>query len=153
MLIAEARVETERPSRYLVQLCRHFSHNGRHLRHGLGTQPIGDEQAHGDVRVRVEWSEAHGIVNFSPWGQCTMQATPNTLALRAEAPDQESLRRVQDLIAEHLARFGSRDQLKVSWQRLEPPTVQSHAEIPAKVCTVQDKTGSAAGWWWGRRHR
>ncbi|MGW0840961.1 DUF2218 domain-containing protein [Streptomyces sp. NPDC002787] len=28
MPIAEARVETERPSRYLVQLCKHFSDKG-----------------------------------------------------------------------------------------------------------------------------
>ncbi|NUO42937.1 MAG: DUF2218 domain-containing protein, partial [Streptomyces sp.] len=27
---AEARVETGRPSRYLVQLCKHFDNKGRH---------------------------------------------------------------------------------------------------------------------------
>lgn len=31
MLIAEARVETERSSRYLVQLCQHFDHRAQAL--------------------------------------------------------------------------------------------------------------------------
>jgi hypothetical protein len=34
MLTAEAQVETERPGRYLVQLCRHASQMGQHLRYG-----------------------------------------------------------------------------------------------------------------------
>jgi hypothetical protein len=33
MFAAEAHVETERPSRYLVQLCKHFENKGRHLTH------------------------------------------------------------------------------------------------------------------------
>jgi hypothetical protein len=31
MPTADARVETDRASRYLAQLCQHFSHQGRHL--------------------------------------------------------------------------------------------------------------------------
>jgi hypothetical protein len=33
VLSSEAHVETDRPSRYLGQLCRHFNHKGRHLSH------------------------------------------------------------------------------------------------------------------------
>ena len=33
MLTTEAHVETERASRYLVQLCKHTSQMGRYLRH------------------------------------------------------------------------------------------------------------------------
>jgi hypothetical protein len=122
MLTAEAHVETERPSRYLVQLCRHFTHQGRHLRHRRRHPHLG-----GDVRlrpgapVRVEWSETHGIVNFG-WGQCTMRADQGTLTLRAQANDAESLRRVQELVTGHLDRFSWRDRLSVNWQ---PPRAVS----------------------------
>jgi hypothetical protein len=38
------------------------------------------------------------------------------LTLRAEAPDEESLRRVEDLLAEHVDRFASRGGLTVDWR-------------------------------------
>ncbi len=123
MLIVEAQVETERPSRYLVQLCRHFNHKGRHLHHRPRSHLVGDMQAPPEVRAHVEWSDTYGIVSLN-WGQCTMQATPHTLTLRAEATDGENLQRVQDLVAGHLERFGRRDHLKVNWRRPSAPTVQ-----------------------------
>ena len=58
------------------------------------------------------------------WGQWTMQATPDTLTLRAEAADEDNLRRIQDLVAGRLGRFGRRDHLAVSWQQPEAPAVQ-----------------------------
>ncbi len=120
MLTAEARVETERPSRYLVQLCRHFTHQGQHLRHRRRTHLAGDAQARPEAQVHVEWSETHGIVDFG-WGPCTMQANPDTLTLRAEATDEEHLQRVQELVTGHLDRFSRRDHLSVNWQRPEAP--------------------------------
>ena len=36
MLTAEARVETDRPGRYLTQTCQHLSNRGRHLGTGKG---------------------------------------------------------------------------------------------------------------------
>jgi hypothetical protein len=42
MLTAEAQVETERPGRYLVQLCRHASQMGQHLRQRPRTHDGGD---------------------------------------------------------------------------------------------------------------
>jgi hypothetical protein len=42
MLIAEARVETERPSWYLVRFCRHASD---------------EAQAHPETQAHVEWSD------------------------------------------------------------------------------------------------
>jgi hypothetical protein len=49
-----------------------------------------------------------------------MQALPGTLRLRAEAADEESLRRIQDLITARLEKIGRRDQLTVRWQATEP---------------------------------
>jgi len=53
-----------------------------------------------------------------------MQATPGTLTLRAEAADEESLQRVQGIIARDVERFGKRDQLAVTWQRAPSPNAQ-----------------------------
>jgi hypothetical protein len=50
-----------------------------------------------------------------------MQASPDTLTVRAEAADEENLRRVQDLVAARLGRFGRHDHLTVIWQRPGPP--------------------------------
>ena len=120
MLTAEAQVETERPGRYLVQLCRHASQMGQHLRQRPRTHDGGD--APPEVQ-HVEWSDTYGIVRLS-WGQWTMQTTPDTLTLRAEANDEENLRRIQDLVAARLEIFGRREHLKVNWQRFEAPTAQ-----------------------------
>jgi hypothetical protein len=55
MLTAEARVQTRRPNRYLVQLCRHFSNRGRHL-HRPRSHGTGDTQALLAGQAHVEWS-------------------------------------------------------------------------------------------------
>ena len=120
MLNAEAHVETEHPDRYLVQLCRHAQqvHRLRHRpRHDqAGAQPPPKVE-------HVEWTQTRGTVDFG-WGRCTMQATPGTLTLRAEAGDRESLQRVQDIIARDIERFGKRNQLTVSWQRAHASSAQ-----------------------------
>jgi len=61
-----------------------------------------------------------GAVDFGR-GRCTMQASGNLLTLRAEATDEEKLQRVQDIVTRDIERFGSRDHLTVSWQRVSPP--------------------------------
>jgi hypothetical protein len=113
MLAAEAQVKTEDSSRYLVQLCRHAQqvHRMRHRPRDHG----GDGQPPPKVE-HVEWSETSGMISFG-WGQCTMQATPGTLTLRAKAADEESLQRVQGIVARDIERFGKRDLLTVTWQR------------------------------------
>jgi hypothetical protein len=47
-----------------------------------------------------------------------MQAGGNVLTLRAEADDEGNLQLIQDIITRDIERFGRRDHLKVSWQRL-----------------------------------
>ncbi len=101
MPTAEAHVDTERPSRYLVQFCKHAA-------------AMGAAGGHGDTQ---------GTVTFDPWGTCTMHADTNTLALRIDAPDEENLQRIQDVIAKDFDRFGRRDRLTVHWHRPETPDV------------------------------
>jgi hypothetical protein len=44
-------------------------------------------------------------------------AGPDALTPRAGATDEESLRRIQDLITADLERFGTREHLTVEWLR------------------------------------
>jgi hypothetical protein len=130
MPIAEAHVATDRPGRYLVQLCRHFSNKGRHLGHRPRTHHGGDASAGAHTpseirpeKISVEWSDTHGVLSL-PWGRCTLQATPGTLTLHVEATDEENLRRLQDLATAHINRFSRRDPLSVDWRRSEEPAVR-----------------------------
>jgi hypothetical protein len=113
MLTAEAHIQTERASRYLVQLCRHadsMNHKGHRIRLHVGKARVRPELLH------VEYSDTDGILRLN-WGQCTMRASPDTLTLSLEATDEEDLRRIQDLITADLERFGTRDHLTVDWVR------------------------------------
>jgi hypothetical protein len=139
MLIAEARVETDRPGRYLVQLCQHLSNKGRHLgnddgkrlRHRPGGHQ-GDHPRPGPAeQVQVEWSETEGTVTF-PAGQCAMLASGDALLLRAEAADAQTLEFIENLMNSHLDRFSRREPLAVTWH-------------PAGARTAQAPPGGAAG--------
>lgn len=114
MLSVEAHVETDRPGRYLVQLCSHGSQMSRHLNyrphtHGGGSPPKVED---------AEWSDERGTVTFSG-GQCILRATPGGLALRVEAATETDLRQIQNGIAGRLEKIGRRDHLKVEWQGQE----------------------------------
>lgn len=120
MLTAEARVETDRPARYLAQLCQHLSNQGRHLGGEAGHRAGGQGSEHQRPvpaeHVRVDWAETRGTVTF-PGGQCAMQAGPGALLLRAEAADTTALEFIENLISSHLGRFSHREPLTVTWQR------------------------------------
>jgi hypothetical protein len=120
MPTAEARIDTERPSRYLVQFCKHAAAMGAARGHGPGAHLRG-LLARRDMRVQAEWSDTHGTVTFDPWGTCTVDVGANVLALRIDATDDESLNRIQDVITRDFARFGRRDRLTVRWHLLDAP--------------------------------
>jgi len=74
----------------------------------LGHRPPSHSRGGAPPEVRnVECSETEGTVSLN-WGQWTMRAAPGLLAVRAEAADEESLRRIQDLLTARLERFGQR---------------------------------------------
>jgi hypothetical protein len=126
MLTAEARIDTERPSRYLVQFCKHAAamggshgHGPRvHLRAMLGRR---------EVQVHAEWSDTHGVITLDPWGQCTIAADAGTLTLRVEATDENGLGQIQDIITRNFNRFGRREHLTVDWHRPEAPSAEPAA--------------------------
>lgn len=108
---AEARVRTDRASRYLVQLCGHaaqisvYDHGRRH-RHGQGATA---------VPRHAECSDTDGIIDFDR-GRCVLRATKDELVLLAEADDQQDLRLTQDAVAARLRRIGRRDHLSLTWR-------------------------------------
>lgn len=117
MLTAEAVIQTEHPERYLARLGTHAANMRQHLgsrlrAHGSGQSP--PEMQHAD------WSATRGTVRLN-WGEWTMQATPGALTLRAEAPDQTSLQRIQDMLTTRLEKFGRREHLTVTWQQADTP--------------------------------
>jgi len=85
-------VATTKPAPYMKQLCRHFGH-----------------------RNEVSFDDRSGTIQLSS-GTCRLDASaPAQLVLEATAADAESLARLCDVIGGHLERFGSRDELAVSW--------------------------------------
>ena len=93
MIESVANVKTDRPERYLKQL---VSHLGR--------------------KVDSEQSDdgASGALTFSS-GSCVLTAEPGTLVLAVRAEDEERLAAVQDVVARHLVRFATQDELAVEW--------------------------------------
>jgi hypothetical protein len=108
VLIAEARVTTDRSSRYLVQLCRHVHHIA---------------QVNPQLRAHVEWSDEHGLLDFG-WGRCAVRAERGALVLRAEARDEDGLRELERRIADRVEQIGRRDGLTVTWTPPQRTTEQ-----------------------------
>src|SRR5450755_1835803 len=108
---AEAHVQTSSAGRYLARLCQHAGKMGQPQRHRPRTH--GGSGGPPEV-LHAECSETEGSIVLS-WGRCALQAAPGTLTLRAEAPDEERLTRIQDMIAGRLEKFGQRENLSVTW--------------------------------------
>jgi hypothetical protein len=94
MIESVARVATGRPERYLRQLVDHLGHrlSTGHLEDGRGEI----------IRDRA---------------RCTLEAADGSLVLTATGEDAEALRRIQDVVARHLERFGGRESLQVQWSQ------------------------------------
>ncbi len=90
-LVAAAEVATDAPERYAKQL---VSHLGRLI----------PWQTDGDTS-RAAIGDGVG----------TVVVGTGVLTLRAEAPDAETLARIQHVLGSHLERFGQRNELSVTW--------------------------------------
>jgi hypothetical protein len=87
-----ARVETERASIYLQQLCKHFAH-----------------------KRPVEFTPEKGQISLSA-GICRLDAADGVLTIRAEAEGAGQLTQLQDVIEKHLARFAFRNPVTLEWR-------------------------------------
>jgi catechol 2,3-dioxygenase len=92
-LRSRAGVVTDRPSPYLLQLCKHFRH-----------------------KLDVTFDERAGTIPFA-FGRCELRAADGVLELEAVAATPAELERVEHVIGSHLERFGRRHELSVSWVR------------------------------------
>ena len=90
-----ARVETERASIYLQQLCKHFAH-----------------------KLPVTFTPEKGQITFSI-GICRLEASDGILVLGAEAEDDARLTQLQGVIDKHLLLFAFRDPPKIEWHPVD----------------------------------
>ena len=94
MALETARVPTANGTRYLQQLCKHWSH-----------------------KLDVQLSENEGIVRF-PAAVATMKADPAALTVSVEAEDDETLQRMKGVVACHLDRFAFKEApLPFEWSK------------------------------------
>jgi len=115
MPTAEADIQTEHAARYLARLCGHAAKMGPAGRR-LGHRPRSHAYAGTPPEVRqVDCSGTEGTVLLN-WGRWTMRASPSLLAVRAEATNEENLRRIQGLLAARLQKLGWREGLTVTWR-------------------------------------
>lgn len=89
--VATARVATPKASRYLKTLCNHFNR-----------------------KVEAAYEDDKGHVDF-PFGTCDMHVEDETLVLTVTAESASMFDRVKHVVADHLIRFGNREELQVNW--------------------------------------
>jgi hypothetical protein len=141
MPTSQATIKTDRPERYLIQLCKHAAAMGRTRGgHRPRNHATGVALAGGDVQVHAEYTENRGVITIAPWGKCTLEAAPDTLALHVEAADQAAVQQIQDIITRDLERFGRREQLTITWQSAQPSTVAPATSAPAQADRANRRT-------------
>jgi uncharacterized protein len=103
MLATTARVETDRATLYLKQLCEHFAD---------------PERRHSGQQFEVSFDEREGLINLAPVvsGSCRLDASKDgVLVLSVSGADRAAVERLQRIIARHVERFGHGDGLRVAW--------------------------------------
>jgi len=86
-----AKIESDRASIYLQQLCKHFAH-----------------------KLPVEFTPERGQIAFSA-GTCRLEAADGVLTIWADAEDPAGVARLQDVIERHLLRFAFREPPAFAW--------------------------------------
>jgi len=84
----EAAIPTPDASRYLQQLCKHWSH-----------------------KLDVSFTPQDGRVLFNEESVCVLHAAPEVLNVRIETSDATNAARLGDVVFRHLERFSFRDPL------------------------------------------
>lgn len=88
-----ARFETDRASRYLQQLCKHFAH-----------------------KVPATFDEHHGEVAL-PHGRCILDADDAVLTIVCDAADPAHEPLLVKVVEVHLERFAWKEKVALDWQR------------------------------------
>ncbi|ACM24819.1 DUF2218 domain-containing protein [Agrobacterium sp. SHOUNA12C] len=85
-------VKTDHASRYLQQLCKHWSH-----------------------KFTIEFNETAGKVPFNPETSLELAADASSLLMTLHVENPQDLDRMQNVVADHLKRFAFREELDVVW--------------------------------------
>lgn len=97
-LSSAARVSIASPRRYLGQLCKHFAH-----------------------KMPATYADDYGSgqIEFPDLGICTLEAdeASGLLVMRATAPAEDELARLEGVMGRHLERFAFREPVAVTWTR------------------------------------
>jgi 4-hydroxy-2-oxoheptanedioate aldolase len=90
--VATGGAKTESASRYLQQLCKHWSHKGA-----------------------AEFDANQGSVRFDSGNRLEMTATDQALSIIATTGPRGDLARWKQVITDHLVRFAFREELEITW--------------------------------------
>lgn len=94
---SHASLRTDKASRYLVQLCKHWGHRF----------PARFDQTSGEVEL--------------PAGPLILAADDEELRMTLKVADPDQITRLEDVVASHLARFAFREgEIKLAWTRAWP---------------------------------
>jgi 4-hydroxy-2-oxoheptanedioate aldolase len=89
---ATGSAKTENASRYLQQLCKHWSH-----------------------KATAEFDAAQGSITFDTGNRVTMTASADQLEITATTGPRGDLTRWKQVITDHLVRFAFREELSIEW--------------------------------------
>ena len=96
MIESSAIVPTSSASRYLQQLCKHWSH-----------------------KFVVDFTLEHGRIDL-PAGPCTLDAEADALRVVLSTTEPDKLARFKDVVEEHIRRFAFRETLVFDWTVRSP---------------------------------
>jgi hypothetical protein len=127
---AQTHIRTPNAAAYLSRLCGHLAKLGSSRRFaGHGPRRHADGQPSGVLHT--EHTRDTGTITLT-WGQLTLHATADELAIRADAGNPENLQRVQDMTAGRLRKFGRREHLDIQWTPVtDTATGQQQPRPPA----------------------
>ena len=91
-LQAAGRAQTPSASRYLQQLCKHWSRKGK-----------------------AEFDASKGSVVFHNGNQISLKASSEDLVISATIGKDGDIERWKTVIEEHLVRFAFREEFKIDW--------------------------------------
>lgn len=95
---AAGYANTGSASRYLQQLCKHWSH-----------------------KATAEFTPDEGSISFSSGNKIEMTASPERLEITATTGPRGDLEHLKSVIDRHLTRFAFREELSVVWDSLDDP--------------------------------
>ena len=91
MSVTHGTVRTEHASRYLQQLCKHWSH-----------------------KLPVDFDPRKGVITFEH-ARVLFVANEGKLSIEIEAPRSGEAERMQGVVVRHIERFAFREHLAFNW--------------------------------------